>query len=48
LTNVIKATKPGQMVTLRVWSQGVKKNVQLKVGEQPAELYIQNQQQQGP
>jgi S1-C subfamily serine protease len=44
VTNVIKATKPGQEVTLRVWAQGVKKNVQVKVGEQPAEVYLQQQQ----
>ncbi len=46
LTNAIKATKPGQTVTLRVWSQGVKKNVPVKVGEQPADLYLNQQQQQ--
>jgi S1-C subfamily serine protease len=46
VTNVIKATKPGQPVTLRVWTQGVKKNVQVKVGEQPADLYLNQQQQQ--
>ncbi len=46
VTNVIKATKPGQPVTLRVWAQGVKKSVQIKVGEQPADLYINQQQQQ--
>ncbi len=45
LTNAIKATKPGQTITLRVWSQGVKKNVAVKVGEQPADLYLQQQQQ---
>jgi serine protease Do len=44
VTNTIKATKPGQTVALRVWSQGVKKNVQVKVGEQPADLYLQQQQ----
>ena len=44
VTNVIKATKPGQEVSLRVWAQGVKKNVQVKVGEQPAEVYLQQQQ----
>jgi S1-C subfamily serine protease len=46
VTSTIKATKPGQTVSLRVWSQGVKKNVQVKVGEQPADLYLQQQQQQ--
>jgi S1-C subfamily serine protease len=46
VTNTIKATKPGTNVTLRVWSQGVRKNVQVKVGEQPADLYLNQQQQQ--
>ncbi|MBV8298879.1 MAG: trypsin-like peptidase domain-containing protein [Candidatus Eremiobacteraeota bacterium] len=46
VTNVIKGTKPGQVVSMRVWSQGVKKNVQVKVGEQPADLYLQQQQPQ--
>jgi S1-C subfamily serine protease len=46
VTNVVKGTKPGQAVTLRVWAQGIKKNVQVKVGEQPADLYINQQQQQ--
>jgi S1-C subfamily serine protease len=44
VTNTVKATKPGQNVTLRVWAQGVKKNIQVKVGEQPAEVYLQQQQ----
>jgi S1-C subfamily serine protease len=44
VTNTVKATKPGQIVTLRVWAQGVKKNVQVKVGEQPADVYLQQQQ----
>jgi S1-C subfamily serine protease len=44
VTNTVKATKPGQEVTLRVWAQGVKKNVQVKVGEQPADVYLQQQQ----
>ncbi len=46
VTNSIKATKPGTNVTLRVWSQGVRKNLQIKVGEQPAEVYLNQQQQQ--
>ncbi|MBV8580194.1 MAG: trypsin-like peptidase domain-containing protein, partial [Candidatus Eremiobacteraeota bacterium] len=46
VTSTVKATKPGSTVTLRVWSQGVKKNVQVKVGEQPADVYLQQQQQQ--
>jgi serine protease Do len=45
VSSVVKSLKPGTMVTLRVWSQGVKKNVQVKLGEQPAALYEQNQQQ---
>ncbi len=48
VTNTVKATKPGSTVTMRVWAQGVKKNVQVKVGEQPADLYYQQQQQQQP
>jgi serine protease Do len=47
VTNTVKATKPGTNVSLRVWSQGIKKNVNVKVGEQPADLYL-NQQQQNP
>ena len=44
VTSTIKGTKPGTTVTLRVWSAGVKKNVQVKVGEQPADVYLQQQQ----
>ena len=47
VTNTVKATKPGQTVSLRVWSQGVKKNVAVKVGEQPADVYL-NQRQPNP
>ena len=47
LSSLIRTYKPGTTVTLRVWSQGVKKNVELKLGEQPAALY-QQQQQQNP
>ena len=47
-TSVISALKPGTQVTLRVWSQGVKKNLQAKLAEQPVETYLQNQQQQSP
>ena len=47
-TSVISALKPGTEVTLRVWSQGIKKNVQAKLAEQPVETYLQNQQQQSP
>jgi S1-C subfamily serine protease len=45
VSGLIKTLKPGTTVTLRVWAQGVKKNVQVKLGEQPAALYEQNQQQ---
>jgi S1-C subfamily serine protease len=43
--NQIAAMKPGTKVTLRVWSQGVKKNVEVTLGEQPVETYLQNQEQ---
>jgi serine protease Do len=46
LTSTISAMKPGTQVTLRVWSQGIKKNVQATLGEQPVQTYLQNQQQQ--
>jgi serine protease Do len=44
-TSVISGMKPGTPVTLRVWSQGVKKNVQATLAEQPVETYLRNQQQ---
>jgi len=43
----IAAMKPGTRVTMRVWSQGVKKNVEVTLAEQPVETYLQNQQQSG-
>jgi S1-C subfamily serine protease len=48
--STISGMKPGTKVTLRVWSQGVKKNVNATLAEQPVQQYIQNQQQnqQGP
>jgi serine protease Do len=48
--SMIGGMKPGAKVTLRVWSQGVKKNVSATLAEQPVQQYIQNQQQnqQGP
>lgn len=46
LVATVSGMKPGTSVTLRVWSQGVKKNVQLALGEQPVEQYLNNQQQQ--
>jgi serine protease Do len=48
LVSTVSAMKPGSQVTLRVWSQGVKKNVQVTLGEQPVQTYLQNQQQQNP
>ncbi len=45
VSGTVKTLKPGTTVTLRIWSQGVKKNVDVKLGEQPAALYEQNQQQ---
>ncbi|HEV2737615.1 MAG TPA: trypsin-like peptidase domain-containing protein [Candidatus Elarobacter sp.] len=47
-TSVISAMKPGTQVTLRVWSQGIKKNLQATLAEQPVETYLRNQQQQNP
>jgi S1-C subfamily serine protease len=47
-TNVISSLKPGTQVTLRLWSQGIKKNVQATLAEQPVETYLRNQQQQNP
>jgi serine protease Do len=44
--STISAMKPGTKVTLRVWSQGVKKNVEVTLAEQPVTQYLQNQQQQ--
>ncbi len=47
VTNTISAMKPGTKVTLRVWSQGVKKNVEVTLGEQPVSTYLQQQGQGG-
>jgi S1-C subfamily serine protease len=44
--STIGAMKPGDKVTLRVWQHGVKRNVQVALGEQPADLYLQQQQEQ--
>ena len=44
--NVVKALKPGATVNLQVWSAGTKKLVTLVLGEQPADVYLQQQQQQ--
>jgi serine protease Do len=42
----IKSMKPGSSVRLQVWSAGTKKLVVITLGEQPAEIYLQQQQQQ--
>ncbi|MDB5041056.1 MAG: 2-alkenal reductase [Candidatus Eremiobacteraeota bacterium] len=44
--STISAMKPAAKVTLRVWQRGIKRNVQVTLAEQPAELYLQQQQQQ--
>jgi serine protease Do len=46
IISVVKALKPGQTVRLQVWSAGTKKLVILTLGEQPADVYLQQQQQQ--
>ena len=42
--NTVKALKPGQTVRLQVWSNGTKKLVVIPLGEQPAEVFLRNQQ----
>jgi serine protease Do len=42
--STIAAMKPGTKVTLRVWSNGVKKNVEVTLAEQPVSQYLQQQQ----
>ena len=42
----IKGMKPGTSIKLQVWSAGTKKLVVITLGEQPAEIYLQQQQQQ--
>jgi S1-C subfamily serine protease len=42
--NVVKALKPGATVRLQVWSSGTKKLVVITLGEQPADVYLQQQQ----
>jgi S1-C subfamily serine protease len=41
----VKATKVGDSVRLQVWSNGTRKLVVCQVGEQPANLFLQQQQQ---
>jgi serine protease Do len=45
IINLVKGMKPGQTVRLQVWSAGTKKLVILTLGEQPADVYLQQQQQ---
>ena len=44
--STVSALKPGSQATIRLWSQGIKKNVQVTLGEQPVQQFIYNQQQQ--
>jgi S1-C subfamily serine protease len=46
--DAIRAAKPGQMIALQVWSAGVKKLVNVKVTERPADAGYAPQQQQQP
>ncbi|GAC1527267.1 MAG: DegQ family serine endoprotease [Vulcanimicrobiaceae bacterium] len=47
VVKAIKATKPGGTVAMVVWSAGVKKLVNVKVAERPAEAAVLAPQQQG-
>jgi serine protease Do len=44
--SVIKATKPGQIINLEVWSSGVKRLVSIKTSERPANVTAPRQQQE--
>jgi S1-C subfamily serine protease len=44
LINAVKALKPGATVRLQVWSAGTKKLVVITLGEQPVDVYQQQQQ----
>jgi S1-C subfamily serine protease len=46
IISTVKTMKPGQSVSLDVWSAGTKKLVTLTLGEQPADVYLDQQQQQ--
>jgi S1-C subfamily serine protease len=43
---VVKGLKPGTTVRLQVWSEGTKKLVVVTLGEQPADVYLQQQEGQ--
>ncbi|MBV8727694.1 MAG: PDZ domain-containing protein, partial [Candidatus Eremiobacteraeota bacterium] len=45
LINMIRTTKPGQQLSLEVWSRGVKRLASLSVSERPADYYQPTQQQ---
>jgi len=44
----IRATKPGGILALQVWSGGIRKLVSVKVTERPADAYVPQQPQQQP
>jgi S1-C subfamily serine protease len=46
IISVVKALKPGATVRLQVWSAGTKKLVVITLGEQPADVYLKQQEQQ--
>jgi S1-C subfamily serine protease len=39
----VKALKPGETARLQVWSAGTKKLIVVALGEQPAEVFMQQQ-----
>jgi serine protease Do len=41
----IKSRKPGQTASLQVWSRGTRKLVFVPLGEEPADVYVQQQNQ---
>jgi serine protease Do len=41
--NAVKALKPGESARLAVWSAGTKKLIVVALGEQPAEVFLQQQ-----
>ena len=43
--STVKGLKPGQTVRLQVWSGGTKKLVVITLGEQPADVFLRQQQQ---
>jgi serine protease Do len=47
VTRMISSMKPGTKVTLRIWSQGAKRNVDVALAEQPVQTYLQQQENGG-